>query len=116
MDYRACGYPDISYHGRNVWYPQMDGNSRQLGVLYGGDYAEDGYFYVAYNMHPEEKIFALPNLPKGMKWHWEIDTGRAEEEIFFAGNSDAGEIDQKEIELKGRSIVVLQGRLPGGDK
>lgn len=110
MDYHACGYPDISYHGKNVWYPQMDGNSRQLGIMYSGDYAKDGYFYVAYNMHPEEKEFALPNLPGGMKWYRKIDTSDAEGSGFYAEDETALLEDQKNMCLAGRTIAVLHGR------
>ena len=31
MDVSGCGCPDISFHGRHVWYPEFDGVSRQLG-------------------------------------------------------------------------------------
>ncbi len=74
MDYGACGYPDLSYHGEVPWKPNTSGYSRQLGIMYCGKYAykdkktPDDFFYVVYNMHWEEHDFAMPNLPKGMSW------------------------------------------------
>ncbi len=73
MDYIACGYPDLSYHGNNAWRPQTEPYSRCVGMMYCGKYAkvnneEDCFFYIALNMHWEEHDFALPKLPKGLKW------------------------------------------------
>lgn len=74
MDYGACGYPDLSYHGEAPWRPDTASYSRQLGVMYCGKYAfrdkrtPDDSFYVAYNMHWEPHSFSMPKLPKGQKW------------------------------------------------
>lgn len=70
LDYGACGYPDVSYHGEAPWKPDLSYYSRQLGVMYCGKYAykakmePDDFFYIAYNMHWEPCSFALPKLPK----------------------------------------------------
>lgn len=80
MDYGACGYPDLSYHGEAPWRPDTASYSRQLGVMYCGKYAfrdkrtPDDSFYVAYNMHWEPHSFAMPKLPKGQKWQICITT------------------------------------------
>lgn len=74
MDYIACGYPDLSYHGQNAWRPQTESYNRHIGQMYCGMYAkkdrvhDDDFFYVALNMHWEPHALALPKLPKGMKW------------------------------------------------
>lgn len=74
MDYLSYGYPDLSYHGAAAWRPSMESNDRQIGIMYCGKYArvdrlrEDDFLYVALNMHWEARDFAMPRLPKGMKW------------------------------------------------
>lgn len=74
MDYAACGFPDLSYHGDMAWSPRFDNHLRHIGVMICGKYArltrtqEDDFFYFAYNMHWEDHTFALPKLPKGLKW------------------------------------------------
>lgn len=74
MDYIACGYPDLSYHGQSAWRPQLEGNCRHIGIMFCGKYAKaahiqaDDFLYLAMNMHWESHAMALPKLPKGMKW------------------------------------------------
>lgn len=76
MDYGACGYPDVSYHGEAPWKPDTSVYSRQVGIMYCGKYARkdrntpDDFFYAAYNMHWESHSFALPKLPKNMHWEY----------------------------------------------
>lgn len=80
MDYGACGYPDLSYHGEAPWKPETASYSRQLGVMYCGKYAyrdkktPDDFFYMAYNMHWESHPFALPKLPKELRWQMGVTT------------------------------------------
>ena len=111
-DYRASGFPDISYHGKNVWYPQMDGSCRQLGVMY--SYMPEGeaqpeYYYVAYNMYGEAQEFALPNLPKGYAWHTKIDSGRTEGSCFFPDGEEPLLAEQKALQVRDKTVMVLQG-------
>ena len=104
MDYRACSYPDLSYHGEQAWYPQFQENVRHIGMLLCGKYArtkdrkEDQSLYLAFNMHWEDKEFGLPALPKGRKWECVIDPA-----------SQAQESYQEKFTLKGRSLIVLVG-------
>lgn len=80
MDYISCGYPDLSYHGKEAWRPQFENYNRHLGVLYCGKYArvsrqrDDDFIYITYNMHWIEHEFALPKLPKGGKWYELLNT------------------------------------------
>jgi len=69
MDYASCGYPDLSYHGKEAWKPQWESFSREFAMLYCGDYVgEKGtFYYIAINMHHEPHEFALPKLPKKVK-------------------------------------------------
>lgn len=81
MDYLSCGYPDLSYHGKNAWRAQTESYNRHIGILYCGKYAlkpdgqEDDFLYLAMNMHWESHELALPRLPKGMRWEQVFATG-----------------------------------------
>ncbi len=91
MDYLSCGYPDLSYHGKNAWRAQTAGYNRYIGILYCGKYSlkpdgrEDDFLYLAMNMHWESHELALPKLPRGMRWERVFATGEetaAEEEYI----------------------------------
>ena len=102
-DYMACGCPDISYHGKEAWRPDTSEESRQFGVMYCGTYAKceaDCDFYVAYNMHWEEKIFALPKLSQGLQWEICICSEEAITKADIA--------DKNTVKLPGRSICVYK--------
>lgn len=108
MDYLSCGYPDLSYHGEKPWYPEFEGNNKQIGVMYCGKYAvdekkkEDNFIYIAYNMNWAPQDFALPSLPQNKKWRIEIDTSHNLLETTTT--------TQRNIIVKERSIVVLIGK------
>lgn len=80
MDYLACGYPDLSYHGKYAWQPQTENNYRHVGIMLCGKYAkseaifDDSFLYIGINMHWEKHSLALPRLPKGMKWEEAFST------------------------------------------
>jgi glycogen operon protein len=120
MDYIACGYPDMSYHGTTAWYPDFSNYSRVLGILIAGDYSvaypdssmvagpnkykkvkkdKDDYFYFAFNMHWEKHEFELPKLPNGKKWKVIIDTSKED---------DIDKLADKTLVVDERCIVVLQ--------
>lgn len=121
MDYKSCGMPDVSYHGANAWCPEFDSFRRQMGILYSGAYAkradgtEDDYFYVAYNLHWEPHEFALPNLPKGRKWHVAFDTKSAENNGYYLPGQEPPAKDQKRITVPSRTILVLIGKKSAED-
>lgn len=103
MDYIACGYPDLSYHGQNAWRPQLENYNRHVGMMYCGKYArkdrltEDDFFYVAINMHWENHELALPKLPKGMKW-----------QVLFATEVLQEQENEPVRLIPARSIVVFK--------
>ena len=100
LDRTACGIPDVSYHGESAWQVQDAVVSRQLGVLYSW---EDTFWFVAYNMHWEAHEFALPALKKEMKWYQVAGTEEMPDEAECLK-------EQKMIEVKARTIILLQGR------
>ena len=93
MDSIACGYPDLSYHGRNAWKPETENYSRYIGMMYCGKYAkkadgkEDDFFYLAMNMHWESHESGLPKLPKEMKWKAVLSTAKQKESGWVAPRS-----------------------------
>lgn len=108
MDYISCGYPDLSYHGESAWRPNIEYYSRQIGIMLCGKYSkidrvkDDDFFYIAINMHWEKHKYALPKLPKNLKWQ------------LLLGTEDEDKIDFQEenakISLPPRSIFVLIGK------
>lgn len=111
MDYIACGYPDISFHGTKPWYPDLSNYSRVFGVMFYGKYAplsmrqSDRTFYVAYNMHWEDHLFELPGLSKGRKWQVFLDTYEVLKNASGEEKADDGIL---EYMVRPRSIVVFE--------
>ncbi len=74
MDYLSCGYPDISFHGRDAWKPDTSSESRSLGIMYcckygkDADEKDDTFIYIGINMHWETHKFGLPQMPKDLEW------------------------------------------------
>lgn len=91
-DINNCGVPDVSYHGEDAWRADFSWDSRRIGVYYHGE--ED--IYIAYNMHWEEGVFALPKLPDKRRW-------------FQAASTKEG-IFEKEKELGNQQIQILMPR------
>lgn len=116
MDYIACGFPDLSYHGQSAWRPQTEGRFRHIGQMYCGRYAKidknrtDDFLYVALNMHWVEHELALPRLPKGMRWEPVFST--AEESVKNGAKEDgAGESGTELLrKISPRSVSVYCGR------
>ena len=104
MDYISCGYPDLSYHGEQAWFPGFENYNRHLGVMYCGKYKkinkkkDDDFIYIAYNMHWNEHIFALPKLPAGCKWH-----------LLLSSNNTKDVDGERTVSLSPRSIAVFAG-------
>ena len=116
MDYLVCGHPDVSYHGVKAWCPEFENFRRQLGIMYCGNYARepdgssDDFFFVAYNMHWEPHEFALPRLPKGMKWHLAFNTDDKEKNGIYEEGKEPCLEQQKQFLVPSRTIVVFIGK------
>lgn len=114
-DYLVCGHPDVSYHGVKTWCPEFENFRRQLGIMYCGEYGTrqdgtpDDYFYTAYNMHWEPHEFALPKLPKGLKWHLSFNTDAGEQNGIYQKGKEPVLKNQKQFMVPPRSIVVFIG-------
>ncbi len=115
MDYKACGLPDVSYHGVKAWCPEFENFRRQLGIFYFGEYGRkpdgtaDNNFYVAYNMHWEPHEFDLPNLSKGERWHVAFNTDVKEVNgMYMEGTEPVTE--GRQFLIPPRTIVVFIGK------
>ncbi len=111
MDYRSLGAPDLSYHGSRAWYVESDPSSRGMGMLYNGAYVPEeteSFLYVVYNMYWQEASYALPRLPRGLKWHVMADT--ADIQVYRSRWEEYETEEQKMIRLKARSIKILCAR------
>lgn len=117
MDYIACGYPDLSYHGKYAWRPQTDNDYRHIGIMLCGKYAkdeaggEDAFLYLGMNMHWENRDLALPRLPRGMEWSKAFGTG---DEDGCSQGTD-GEKPELLKRIPPRSIVMYIGVFGAGD-
>ncbi len=115
-DAKGYGYPEVSYHSEKAWYADLTPASRYVGVLYCGFYAEkedktkDDFIYILYNMNEQPKDFALPKLPKEMKWYLAADSGRDAKEAFLSEGQEELLETAKYYTVDGRSIVVLLGK------
>ena len=74
MDTLSCGYPDISFHGKEAWRPDTSPASRSIGIMYCGYYGEiDGrrdedFIYFGVNLYWQAHVLGLPTLPRGKVW------------------------------------------------
>lgn len=66
MDIESTGYPDLSFHGEQAWYPHFESYSRSISCLYT---AKDEFVLCIFNMYWLAEPFALPKLPKGKQWY-----------------------------------------------
>lgn len=111
-DKTGCGYPDISFHGKEAWRPDVTPSSRSLGIMYCDGYSKQKkstdakFLYLGMNFHWEGKMLALPALPKNWKWELSIST---EKEI----SDNAAELNEKGVAqdcmcLPARTIMLYK--------
>lgn len=96
-DYRSCGAPEFSYHGESAWLSQIDSAEKSIGLLYNGDYAQQGNrkedIYIGYNFYSEEVKLALPVINKRTWWLNEKELSK-----------------QQYVLVPANSIYVLKGK------
>lgn len=107
QDYRGFGFPDISYHGREAWKPDLSNFSHAVGILYCENYIEDSpeqeLLYLAINMHWEKVELGLPKLRRGRRWNIVMDTSR--EDSFLEGRRISPM--QHSMTVPARTILIL---------
>lgn len=107
-DYKAVGYPDLSYHCKNAWIGECDATKLCVGVMYCGDYNKinKDYVYVAYNFYSSREKLALPKLKKGMKWYAVCDSTL--KEPFY--DTPVLCENQQYADVSPQSVYILIGR------
>lgn len=116
MDYIACGYPDLSYHGENAWRPGLESYNRSIGIMYCGKYAkkdrknDDDFFYIGMNMHWEPHELALPKLPRGLVWKPCIVTEHLPEKKSVQDAKNESEPASGEIGVTEKSVRTIPAR------
>ena len=96
----AGSYPAFSCHSSRAWYASGEYQDRHIGLMFcGQEQGEDRYLYAAFNLHWEEREFALPYLPEGMCWKEVISTGVMDEAEHC-----------RTLTLPGRTVVLLEGK------
>ncbi|MCH5256264.1 MAG: hypothetical protein J1D87_03185 [Lachnospiraceae bacterium] len=130
IDYKSCGYPDISFHGKDAWRPDTSQESRSIGILYcckygssanksedsygeikAGDSAapeniDDSYIYIGINMHWESRVFGLPQMPKGFEW---VKAYTTETELRSKNEDNAATREAvQNIRIPARTIMIYK--------
>ncbi len=119
VDYKACGFPDISYHSHAAWLLESRQLKAALGVLYCGKYAvktdgtQDDTLYIIYNMYWQKQYFALPEPPAGTSWVLKADTEYGP--VFYPEGEEPAiiEDENKQIPAEPRSIRILLAKKAG---
>jgi len=109
LDTLSCGYPDLSYHGREPWAAEFENYSRQTGILYCGLYAakeggNDDFIYIGCNMHWIRHELSLPDLPSGLNWQLRLCTDSENKSTVLKESKSP---KRMLADIPPRSIVVL---------
>ena len=110
MDSKRCGFADLSYHGREAWKPDFQYYIRHVATMLCGLYENvdgkaDDSFYCLYNMHWEEHEFAIPKLPKDLKWEVILDTAK---DTFSTTGEALEQTKEGTILVAPRSVMVCR--------
>lgn len=107
-DYKALGYPDISYHGKNAWIGDSDLNKLCVGVMYCGDYCDENndFVYIGYNFYSSREKLALPKLLKGKKWYVAADASL--KDGFYTEPKECE--NQHYVDISPQSVCILVGK------
>lgn len=109
-DYKACGFPDVSYHGDSAWISEFQLNRMSVGIMYCGLYSPDDtkqdFVYIGYNFYSYSEKLALPKLKKKMRWYLVADSS---EEISFLDEPYLCE-NQNYVDVMPQSICILVGK------
>ena len=101
------GYPDISFHGRQLWQPNWGHEAHELAFLL---CHPDDMIYVIMNVYWETQYFDLPPLPAGSRWHTAVNTMLASPQDCHPPGDEPPLQNQRQIMVGARSVVILVGR------
>lgn len=107
-DYKAFGYPDLSYHTSQAWYVSGEPGLRHLGMMYCKAYEEEEgeFVFFAWNFHWMPHDIALPGAPEDIIWKIAIRTDREKQEDL----QEEVLITEKSIEVPPRTLIILTGK------
>jgi glycogen operon protein len=113
QDYLGTGYPDVSWHGTQVWKPDWRGNV--LAFLLSGRYtregtANDDFIYVAMNMHWEALALELPQLPESTHWHVFANTSVPQPDDIYEPGQEPLLGNQTSFIAGAHSVAILVGK------
>jgi len=106
----------VSWHGTRAWHADWSGHARTLAFLVGGGSYRNragtaDTLYVAMNVHWEPHTFELPALSGGTRWHLFANTALASPQDVWPVGSEPPLIDQRQLLVQDRSVVVLVGKM-----
>lgn len=120
MDTLSCGYPDVSFHGKEAWRPDTSPASRSMGVMYCGCYGEidgrrdDDFIYFGVNLYWESHVLGLPTLPRGKAWKLCASTDmqeRTDKKAKPARLQEEKELKEQKEQAEGRPDGHTQDKL-----
>lgn len=85
MDMKGLGMPDVSCHGKEPWEVKFSYYSREVGILFYGEYFGGKSLYFAFNFHWEGHEFFLPDGGTGSQWNLLFDTSGDGEDTVIEG-------------------------------
>lgn len=108
------GYPDISFHGPQLWQPDWSYEGRQLACLLCGEHCResaeaDDMIYIIINAHWETAWFDLPPLGAGRQWRGAINTGLRPPADCHALGQEPVLPNQSQALVGPRSVLILVG-------
>ncbi|MDQ7025835.1 MAG: glycogen debranching protein GlgX [Anaerolineae bacterium] len=114
QDIMGTGYPDISFHGVDLWQPDWGAGSHSLAFMLSGAHAREGReddndIYVAMNAYWDALDFQLPPLD-GKRWHLVVDTVQSSSDDIYPDEEEPLLRQQDSIQLAARSVVILIGK------
>ena len=113
-DYKSLGSPELSYHSERAWFSAMDRDSRSIGMMYCGEYAQtqEGKATI---------IFISLTICTGKRKALRCPTFRRKENGtprriprmknaagFYGEYQEFGE--EKELTVPPRTVMILVGR------
>jgi len=105
--------PDIAWHGAGLEPPDWhDGGARSLTFTLAPVDPDEGFLHVVLNMSDEPAERPLPDID-GSVWHVAVDTG-ATAPLDAIAPADQEPLRDGLIEVRERSVVVVESRVSGG--
>jgi len=105
----GSGYPDISFHGTQAYWPDFSPGSRCLAFRLDGAHAgsPDSSIYVAMNMYWDGLPYQLPPAGDGKSWKIAVNTSMPSPHDIYSTSEAPFLQDQSSAIVGPRSMMVL---------